>query len=150
VRKLKIFIILISQLIILLLSLRIRFKKEEIHFFPSFEKKKNSERLLFFLIGTRPEMIKIAPILIELKKQNKFSTLICLSGQHQNEMLNPIISLFNIEIDCHLNIEKFETNSEFLSFGLQRMNQLFEIIQPKFIFIQGDTSSELFLVLIFS
>jgi UDP-N-acetylglucosamine 2-epimerase len=65
-------------------------------------------------------------------------------------MLNPIISLFNIEIDCHLNIEKFETNSEFLSFGLQRMNQLFEIIQPKFIFIQGDTSSELFLVLIFS
>jgi UDP-N-acetylglucosamine 2-epimerase (non-hydrolysing) len=133
-------------LIILLLSLRIHSIKEEIYFFPTFEKKKFEKRLLFFLIGTRPEMIKIAPILIELKKQNKFSTLICLSGQHQNEMLNPIITLFNIEIDCHLNIEKYETNSEFLSFGLQRMNQLYKIIQPKFIFVQGDTSSLNFLI----
>ena len=60
---------------------------------------------ILFIFGTRPEAIKLAPLILEAKKEKKFKTIIVSSGQHQ-EILNPVVDLFKIKIDYDLKIMK--------------------------------------------
>jgi UDP-N-acetylglucosamine 2-epimerase (non-hydrolysing) len=58
------------------------------------------------IFGTRPEAIKLAPIIKELEKQSdKFVSRVCITGQHR-EMVDPFLKLFNIKPDWNLNIMK--------------------------------------------
>ena len=52
--------------------------------------------LISFVIGTRPEAIKIAPLILEFRKSKEIKTNIILSGQH-NEMIQPVMDIFNLE-----------------------------------------------------
>ena len=56
-----------------------------------------------FIIGTRPEAIKLAPLIIKFSKSKKFEVKIILTGQHA-EMINQVMKLFNIKVDKNLNI----------------------------------------------
>ena len=60
---------------------------------------------ILIVFGTRPEAIKLAPLINELKKSKKNFIKVCSTGQH-NEMLNQVIDLFDIKIDIALNLMK--------------------------------------------
>ena len=55
--------------------------------------------LISFVIGTRPEAIKMAPLILEFKKSERLKTNIILSGQH-DEMVQPIMDIFQIKGGC--------------------------------------------------
>ena len=59
---------------------------------------------IVLVFGTRPEAIKMAPLVLEFKKHPKeFETLVCVTGQHR-EMLDQVLTLFDIQPDFDLNI----------------------------------------------
>lgn len=60
---------------------------------------------VLFVFGTRPEGIKMAPIIKEIQKRNKFECYTCVTGQHR-EMLDQVLEIFDIEPDYDLNIFK--------------------------------------------
>ena len=60
---------------------------------------------ILIVFGTRPEAIKLAPLINELKKSKKNFIKVCSTGQH-NEMLKQVIDLFDIKIDIALNLMK--------------------------------------------
>ena len=59
---------------------------------------------ILLVFGTRPEAIKMAPLVLEFRKYNeKFETVVCVTGQHR-EMLDQVLRLFEITPDYDLNI----------------------------------------------
>ena len=59
--------------------------------------------LITFVIGTRPEAIKMAPLILEFRKSERFKINIILSGQH-DEMIRPIMNFFNLKEDANFNV----------------------------------------------
>ena len=57
------------------------------------------------IFGTRPEAIKMAPLVLEFQKRNNFEVIVCVTGQHR-EMLNQVLATFNIVPDYNLDIMK--------------------------------------------
>ncbi|RUQ91061.1 non-hydrolyzing UDP-N-acetylglucosamine 2-epimerase [Legionella septentrionalis] len=97
---------------------------------------------LFFIIGTRPEAIKLAPVINLAKKSKHFSVFVCNTGQHK-EMLQQAFDLFDIKSDVDLNVmEKSQGNLAQISAAI--LSQLDSIIsreKPDWILVQGDTLS---------
>ena len=58
---------------------------------------------IMVIFGTRPEAIKMCPLVNELKKRSSFNTIVCVTGQHQ-EMLNQVLNVFQIIPDYDLSI----------------------------------------------
>lgn len=58
---------------------------------------------IMVIFGTRPEAIKMCPLVNELKKRSSFNTIVCVTGQHQ-EMLNQVLNVFQIIPDYNLSI----------------------------------------------
>ena len=66
----------------------------------------NNMKKIMLVFGTRPEAIKMAPLVKEFQKNiNKFRTIVCVTGQHR-EMLDQVLNLFEIIPDYDLNIMK--------------------------------------------
>ena len=57
------------------------------------------------VFGTRPEAIKMCPVIRELKKRKNFQTVVCVTGQHQ-QMLDQCMKTFKVEADYNLSIMK--------------------------------------------
>ena len=100
--------------------------------------KKNKKYL--FVIGTRPEAIKMVP-LIQVFKNNNCDISICLTGQHK-EMLDQVMSFFEIKADYNLNVMKpgqdlFSITSDIIK-GLK---SIFDLTKPDFMFVHGDTTT---------
>ena len=57
------------------------------------------------VFGTRPEAIKMCPVIKELERHIEIESVVCLTGQHK-EMLNQVIELFKIKVDYNLHIMK--------------------------------------------
>lgn len=96
---------------------------------------------IMVVFGTRPEAIKMCPLVIELKKQNSIKTIVTVSGQHK-EMLNQVLNTFKIVPDYDLNIMKnkqtlFDITSNILS---ELQNVLLKE-KPDLILVHGDTST---------
>ena len=63
-------------------------------------------KTIMLIFGTRPEAIKMCPLVKELQKfPDKFKTLVCVTGQHR-EMLDQVLNVFNVNPDFDLNIIK--------------------------------------------
>ncbi|OSS41422.1 UDP-N-acetylglucosamine 2-epimerase [Desulfurella amilsii] len=94
---------------------------------------------VMFVFGTRPEAIKLAPIILEAKKH--FDTIVCVSEQHK-EMLYQVTNFFNIHIDYNLHIMK---NSQSLfditSNILLKIKEIYETQKPDIVIVQGDTTT---------
>jgi UDP-N-acetylglucosamine 2-epimerase (non-hydrolysing) len=96
---------------------------------------------ILILIGTRPEAIKLIPVYLELRKDNRNDVKILSSGQH-NELLNQVFDFFNHKPDIQINLSRKNKNladltSEILS---KLYNQLIEL-KPDLLIVQGDTTS---------
>ena len=74
------------------------------------------KKKILFILGTRPEAIKLAPIISHLKSNNSnFETFVCSTGQHK-EMLDQVVDFFNIKIDYDLGLmSKNQTLSQLSS-----------------------------------
>ena len=57
------------------------------------------------VFGTRPEAIKMCPVIIELKKRKDVDLYVCITGQHR-EMLRSVLDIFGVNADCDFNIMK--------------------------------------------
>lgn len=93
------------------------------------------------IFGTRPEAIKMCPVIKELNKRPEIECKVCLTGQHK-EMLQQVMDLFDIQADYNLQIMKQnQTLSMITSDVLNGLDSVFEKEQPDLVLVHGDTSS---------
>ena len=97
---------------------------------------------IMLIFGTRPEAIKLAPIIQRLKAEgSKFKPVVCVTAQHR-EMLDQVLNLFEIEPDYDLNI--MTDNQDLFDVTVKALNGLKEILKkekPDIALVQGDTTT---------
>ena len=93
------------------------------------------------VFGTRPEAIKMAPLVKALAEREEFESLCCLTGQHR-QMLDSVMEIFDLQGDFDLNImQKQQTLSSITTRALLGMEQVLQEAQPDLILVHGDTST---------
>src|SRR3970282_2412017 len=96
---------------------------------------------IFIVFGTRPELIKLTPVIEELKKSKKLKIKICSTGQHR-EMLKQITDLMGIKVNYDLDIMTIDQNLTSLSIDvLKRIQSLLQKEKPDLLIVQGDTTT---------
>ncbi len=101
--------------------------------------KKNKKILVVF--GTRPEGIKMIPLIKELSKNKKVNLKVCITGQHR-EMLNQVLTLFEVKPDYDFNIMKTnQTLFELSSSILINIEKVLSEFNPDLVLVQGDTTT---------
>lgn len=93
------------------------------------------------IFGTRPEAIKMAPLVKELEKRNEIKSIVCVTAQHR-EMLDQVLEVFDIKPDYDLNImKKGQTLSEITSRVLLGLEEIIQKEKPNIILVHGDTTT---------
>lgn len=93
------------------------------------------------VFGTRPEAIKMAPLLLALRGDHRFDPLLCVTGQHR-EMLDQVLSLFSLVPDHDLNIMKPGQDLTDITSGiLQGMKGVLADTKPDIVLVHGDTAT---------
>lgn len=94
------------------------------------------------IFGTRPEAIKMAPLVHEFKKNpNQFETKVCITAQHR-EMLDQVLDFFEIQADYDLNLMRPNQNLYSLTSDiLLNLKPILEEFQPDFVYVHGDTTT---------
>ncbi|MDY0378791.1 MAG: UDP-N-acetylglucosamine 2-epimerase, partial [Desulfobacterales bacterium] len=96
---------------------------------------------ILLVFGTRPEAIKMAPLVLELQKSENITTRVCVTAQHR-KMLDQVLSVFDIQPDWDLNLMRpgqglFEITAGVLS-GMKRV---LEEEKPDLVLVHGDTTT---------
>ncbi len=95
------------------------------------------------IFGTRPEAIKLAPVILALKNDHRFSCNVCVTAQHR-EMLDQVLEVFGINPDVDLNLmRRNQTLSGFTSRALVAIDKYLTNEKPDFVMVQGDTTTVL-------
>lgn len=93
------------------------------------------------IFGTRPEAVKMAPIIKVLKNDENFITKVCVTAQHR-DMLDQVLKIFDIEPDYDLNIfQKGQTLTQITCRALMGLEEVIEEFKPDLILVQGDTTT---------
>lgn len=93
------------------------------------------------VFGTRPEAIKMAPLMLELEKHPQFHSMCCLTGQHR-QMLDAVMEIFRLKADYDLDImEKQQTLSTITTKTLLGLERVLEEAKPDLVLVHGDTST---------
>ena len=94
------------------------------------------------IFGTRPEAIKMAPLVREFQKYpEKFETRVCITAQHR-EMLDQVLDFFEIKPDYDLNLMRPNQNLYSLTSDiLMGLKPVFEEFKPDYVFVHGDTTT---------
>lgn len=93
------------------------------------------------VFGTRPEAIKMAPVVNALANDDRFESKVCVTAQHR-EMLDQVLTLFNITPDFDLNIMKKEQDiTETMCSVLQGLKAVLLSFKPDYVLVHGDTST---------
>lgn len=93
------------------------------------------------VFGTRPEAIKMAPLVLELRKYPEIESYVTVTAQHR-QMLDQVLDAFHIKPDYDLNIMKErQTLSEITSNALLKLDKLFNEIKPDIVLVHGDTTT---------
>lgn len=93
------------------------------------------------VFGTRPEAIKMAPLVLELAKRPEFVSMCCLTGQHR-QMLDSVMEIFELKADYDLDImEKQQTLSTITTKTILGMDKVLEEAKPDLVLVHGDTST---------
>jgi len=100
-----------------------------------------AEKRILVVLGTRPEAIKLAPVVKELRARPGVSTRVCLTGQHR-EMVASILAFFEIEPDADLGVmEPNQTLSGLASRALVGLDRTIAEFSPDWTVVQGDTTT---------
>ena len=98
-------------------------------------------RKILVVFGTRPEAIKLAPVIKALKAEKTFETIVCSTGQHR-EMLRQVTDLFDINTDDDLDLMKpNQTLFDITANSLLKMDSVLEKYKPDVVIVQGDTTT---------
>lgn len=96
---------------------------------------------LLLVFGTRPEAIKMAPLVHAFKQESTFETLVCVTGQHR-EMLDQVLKIFQIVPDFDLNIMQQQQDLfDITSKVLLGMRDILKKTSPDIVFVHGDTTT---------
>ena len=97
---------------------------------------------VMLVFGTRPEAIKMCPLVKEFQKHpSDFQTIVCVTGQHR-EMLDQVLNIFNVKPDYDLNIMKQGQDlTDITSRVLTGMRDIFKEIKPDVVLVHGDTTT---------
>lgn len=99
------------------------------------------KKKVLVVFGTRPEAIKMCPLVKELKTRGKIETVVCVSGQHR-QMLDQVLGVFGIEPDYDLNIMKAkQTLFDVTIHILETVREVLEKEKPDVVLVHGDTST---------
>ncbi len=98
-------------------------------------------KTVMLVFGTRPEAIKMCPLVNELKNRKKIKTVVCVTGQHR-QMLNQVLETFEVVPDYDLSIMKdkqtlFDININILNY----IKDVLEDVKPDVVLVHGDTST---------
>ena len=100
-----------------------------------------SKKKIITIFGTRPEAIKMAPLIKELEKREEIESKVCVTAQHR-EMLDQVLELFDIKPDFDLNIMKTkQTLTGITNSVLEGLEEVFEEEKPDMILVHGDTTT---------
>ena len=96
---------------------------------------------IMLVFGTRPEAIKMCPLVNELKKRTNVKTVVCVTGQHR-EMLHQVLEIFHIVPDYDLDIMKAsQTLFDVTQNILKKVKTVLEKEEPDIVLVHGDTST---------
>ena len=96
---------------------------------------------IMVVMGTRPEAIKLCPLILELKRRRSFRTVVCSTGQHR-EMLDGAMEAFSVKADFDLDVMKAGQSLSLLTSKiLSGMDGLFSQEPPALVLVQGDTAT---------
>ncbi|MGI5949078.1 non-hydrolyzing UDP-N-acetylglucosamine 2-epimerase [Peptoniphilus sp.] len=96
---------------------------------------------VLFVFGTRPEGIKMAPIIKEIERRHTLESYVCVTGQHR-EMLDQVLEIFDIEPDYDLNIfKKGQSLTEVTTKTLIGLEKILDELKPDILLVQGDTTT---------
>jgi UDP-N-acetylglucosamine 2-epimerase (non-hydrolysing) len=102
--------------------------------------RRNLKKILF-IFGTRPEAVKIAPVVRRMRKSSKFRPILCSTGQHL-EMLKPVLTFFEIRPDYNLDLMKpNQSLAELTSSMLAALDPVLGRVKADLVFVQGDTTT---------
>ncbi|MBA3526952.1 MAG: UDP-N-acetylglucosamine 2-epimerase (non-hydrolyzing) [Sphingomonas sp.] len=100
-----------------------------------------SEQRVFVVFGTRPEAIKLAPVVLALRKHGSFAVQVCATGQHR-DMAGPVCDFFGITPDFDLAVMQPGQSLEALTAAiLSTLPDVFRAVQPDLVIVQGDTAT---------
>lgn len=97
---------------------------------------------VMLVFGTRPEAIKMCPLVNELKRhKDDIETVVCVTGQHR-QMLDQVLQAFNVEPDYDLSIMKNKQTLFDVSINiLERIKKVLEKVEPDVVLVHGDTTT---------
>lgn len=103
----------------------------------------NSMKKISFVFGTRPEAIKLAPVILRFKQENSFDVNVCVTAQHR-EMLDQVLNVFEIKPDVDLNLMRpDQTLANLTAESILELDRYFKSFKPDILFVQGDTTTVL-------
>lgn len=99
-------------------------------------------KTILTILGTRPEAVKLAPVLKELgRRKRAFRSLVCVTGQHR-ELLDPMLDFFGIRADFDLHVMKKDQRLAGLTARLlTTLDPVLTDVKPDWVVVQGDTTS---------
>ena len=96
---------------------------------------------VMLVFGTRPEAIKMCPLVNELKTRKNLKTIVCVTGQHR-QMLDQVLIAFGVEPDYDLSIMKDrQTLFDVTVNILEKVREVLEDAKPDIVLVHGDTST---------
>jgi len=96
---------------------------------------------VLFVLGTRPEAIKMAPVIQRMKQHDDFIVSVCVTAQHR-QMLDDVLSLFQIEPDFDLNLMRNDQGlTELTGQIFQHIGPVIQKVNPDWMLVQGDTTT---------
>ncbi|MEH1782994.1 MAG: UDP-N-acetylglucosamine 2-epimerase (non-hydrolyzing) [Nostoc sp.] len=100
-----------------------------------------NQKRVCIILGTRPEAIKLAPVIQVFQKSSGFELQVILTGQHR-EMVEQVMQLFNIKSDYNLEIMQVQQSlNDITCRSLQGLEALFQVEKPDLVLVQGDTTT---------
>lgn len=96
---------------------------------------------IMLVFGTRPEAIKMCPLVNELKERKNFKTVVCVTGQHR-QMLDQVLDAFHVQPDFDLSIMQERQDLFDVTVNiLNRIKEVLEKVRPDIVLVHGDTST---------
>lgn len=96
---------------------------------------------VMLVFGTRPEAIKMCPLVNELKTRENIETIVCVTGQHR-QMLDQVLETFSVVPDYDLSIMKErQTLFDVTTNILEKIREVLDKVKPDVVLVHGDTST---------
>lgn len=101
-----------------------------------------NKKKVMLVFGTRPEAVKMAPLVLELKKRPElFETIVAVTAQ-QREMLDQVLDIFDIKPDYDLNIMKARQSLAHITTKvMEGLDELYQKVKPHIVLVHGDTTT---------